>query len=815
MLKKKPFKLGYVGVSKDTYSVLYHKMGDYSVVLSLVNSVQKYCGDSAEYESFHGVFTNILKVLGEGYTIQKHDIFSKKTYKGKDATDYLGKKYFNHFKGRKYNDIETYLTITRTVTRSAFFQYDKRDFENFIKNITKVRSLLRDAGFLERPLENIEVELFIKRYLAVNFADDNYSIRNFKVTNEKFDFGATAMKVISLVDIDEVNLPNEILTHTNLNFGYKFPVDLLSFLHTIPDCDTVIYNQVIRVPNQKREIIKLEGKKKKHSSVPDPANDLCVEDIDNVLALIARSNELLVYCHYDVILSGPEKGVELATNYLESHLFAFGLIPSMNSFNQKELFTASFPGHTHDLQEYDEFFTTSDPAVSLLYKEAPIQNEVSDFQIYLTDRKGLPVAIDTSDLPMETGRINNRNKFVLGPSGSGKSFFMNTMVKQYFEQDTDIILVDTGHSYSGLCEYYGGRYISYSEEKPITMNPFLVTREELNEEKKDFIKSLIALLWKGADGDISQMEDSMLIKVVADFYRDYFETKTKVKSLNFNSFYDFSIDRIREIRDAQKLHIDVEEYAFILEKFYKGGEYDTILNSEVDSSLFDEKFIVFEIDNIKDNKVLFPITTLIIMDVFLQKMRHKSNRKALIIEEAWKAIASKLMAGYILYVYKTVRKFWGEAIVVTQELEDIIGNEIVKNSIINNSDTIILLDQAKFKENYQEVANLLSLSKVEQNKIFTINNLENKDNRSRFKEVYIKRGSKGEVYGVEVSMEEYLTYTTEKREKQAIARYLEKYPDYTQAIDHFIIDLKQSGLSIPKFSAKVMVTELEPIHQDK
>ena len=205
--------------------------------------------------------------------------------------------------------------------------------------------------------------------------------------------------------------------------------------------------------------------------------------------------------------------------------------------------------------------------------------------------------------------------------------------------------------------------------------------------------------------------------------------------------------------------------------------------------MFDEPFIVFEIDNVKDNPKLFPIVTLIIMDTFIQKMRlRKDRRKALIIEEAWKAIASKLMGGYILYLYKTVRKFWGEAVVVTQELDDIIGNTVVKDSIINNSDTFILLDQTKFKDNFDKIASLLSLNKVEQNKIFTINNLNNKFGRSRFKEFYIKRGSKGEVYGNEVSLEQYLTYTTEKPEKIAIEYYADHCNNYDEALQLFVKD---------------------------
>ena len=280
------------------------------------------------------------------------------------------------------------------------------------------------------------------------------------------------------------------------------------------------------------------------------------------------------------------------------------------------------------------------------------------------------------------------------------------------------------------------------------------------------------------------------------------EEKLEAKELSSNGVYDYCDKFLPLYLNNKKHHITEKEFnlmtfLFVLKDFYKGGRYGTTLNESADNTLFDEPFIVFEIDNVKDNPKLFPIVTLIIMDTFIQKMRlRKDRRKALIIEEAWKAIASKLMGGYILYLYKTVRKFWGEAVVVTQELDDIIGNAVVKDSIINNSDTFILLDQTKFKDNFDKIASLLSLNKVEQNKIFTINNLNNKFGRSRFKEFYLKRGSKGEVHGNEVSLEQYLTYTTEKPEKSAVEYYVQQYGNYDEALQKIVGDLKNFGDSL-------------------
>lgn len=420
---------------------------------------------------------------------------------------------------------------------------------------------------------------------------------------------------------------------------------------------------------------------------------------------------------------------------------------------------------------------------------------------------------------------------------------MNSVVRQLWEQNTDIVMVDTGNSYEGLCEYVGGKYIAYTEDKPITMNPFNISKRELNIEKIDFLKNLILLIWKGSETQIPELEFRVVEQLVTEYYDFYFngvqpypssqkETLRKnlstmekrrgteltqihdkveklikgleerrmalsVKTLSFDSFYEFACERLDQICIENNITtIDCDNFAYMLQNFYRGGKYDKILNENVDSTLFDETFIVFEVDAIKENKQLFPIVTLIIMDVFLQKMRIKKNRKVLVIEEAWKAIASPLMAEYIKYLYKTARKFWASVGVVTQEIQDIIGSEIVKEAIINNSDVVMLLDQSKFKERFDTIKSILGLTDVDCKKIFTINRLENKDGRSFFREVFIRRGSTSNVYGVEEPHECYMTYTTERAEKEALKLYKSELQcSHQEAIEAYCRDWDASGIS--------------------
>ena len=859
----------------DGVGVLYTKTGEYSAVLKIENPVQKYSADIDSYYDFTHLFTALAQTLGEGYAIHKQDIFVRKQFASEpaDGQEFLSASYFRYFKGRPYTDSLCYLTITQEAKKSRLFSFDNKKWRDFLVKIRKVHDQLHDSGVQARFLNKAEASEYVDRYFAMNFKDRTVSMTNFKADDETVSMGDKRCKVYSLVDVDCAALPSMIRPYTNIEVNNtEMPVDLASVVDNIPDAETVVYNQVIFLPNQKRELAMLDKKKNRHASIPNPNNQMAVEDIKCVQEVIARESKQLVYTHFNMVVA-VSAGADLqkCTNHLENAFGRMGIHISKRAYNQLELFVGSFPGNCYTLnEEYDRFLTLSDAAMCLMYKERVLHSEETPLKIYYTDRQGVPVAIDITGKEGKNKLTDNSNFFCLGPSGSGKSFHINSVVRQLHEQGTDVVMVDTGNSYEGLCEYLGGKYISYTEERPITMNPFRINREEYNIEKIDFLKNLILMIWKGSDSQIPEIEFRIVEQIIIDYYDAYFNGFTrytdeqrevllknlfaaasrknpnkpprevdemvrkqievlearraalKVTELSFNSFFDYSFDRLEQICTENDITtISYSTYSTMLQPFYKGGAYEKILNETVDSALFDETFIVFEVDAIKENKKLFPIVTLIIMDVFLQKMRIKKNRKVLVIEEAWKAIASPLMAEYIKFMYKTARKFWASVGVVTQEIQDIIGSEIVKGAIINNSDVVMLLDQSKFKERFDEIRKILGLTEVDCKKIFTINRLENKDGRSFFREVFIRRGTTSGVYGVEEPHECYMTYTTERAEKEALKLYKKELRcSHQEAIEAYCRDWDASGIgkSLP-FAQKVnetgRVLNLRPVYESK
>lgn len=929
------------------FAVVYTKKGDFSAVIKMTNPVRKYSADIDGYYSYNTLFNNILQTLGTGFALHKQDVFVRRRFDmmkaaGKDTKyGFLTSAYLKFFSGRLYTDVTTYLVITQNNKKTGFSAFDEKVWRTFKTKVAKVMDQLHDGGIKASFLGVDECRDYADRFFAINFRDEVFSMTDFKVDNESIRMGNRHCKIYSLLDVDDVGLPGSLRPYTDLHVNNtSMPVDLLSAIDSIPGADTIVYNQVIFIPNQKSELSRLDKVKNRHASLPSPGNQVSVEDIKKVQEIIAREGKQLVYSHYNMIVAAPAtQDLQKITNHLENIFDRQGIHLSRRAYNQLELFVSSFPGNCFQLnKDYDRFLTLSEAALCLMYKESQVKGDESPLKCWYTDRQGVPLVVDTTGKEGKVKYTDNSNFFVLGPSGSGKSFFMNTVMRQYYEQDTDCVIVDTGDSYEGLCNIFEGTYISYSKEHPISMNPFKVTEAEYNEnfnEKKGFLRSLIFLIFKGNKAP-SKLEETIINQTIIEYYTEYFtpfegytdeerkamrdllllvdkkngeyekyeneleklyeaeninedydeeveaelrrredkrkrdkrlrtklqnviddsaategekesaltalqrltpevvegkylarinkridrmeqrRKKLRVKELSFNTYYEYVLERIPQIMREQNVHFDIDNFAAILKPFYKGGEMEVTLNNDMDSSLFDERFIVFEIDKVKDDPVLFPIIVLIIMDVFTQKMRIKKGRKCLVIEEAWKAIATPTMAEYIKYLYKTARKHWAMVGVVTQEIEDVTSSEIVKEAIINNSDVFMLLDQNKYKEKFDKIKTVLALTDIDCKKIFTINRLDNKSDRSAFKEVYIKRGITGDVYGVEEPRECYMAYTTEKAEKEALKLYKRMLStDYQHAIEAFCRDWERSGIKKSLEFSKKVLAEGKPLNLQK
>ena len=767
---------------------------------------------SSEYEAIHAAWVKALKVLPDYSVVHKQDWFVKESYAPdlqKEAS-FLSRSFERHFNERPFLNHFCYLFLTKTTRerarmRSNFStlcrghilprEINRETFQRFTDAVGQFEQIINESGFirLERLSDDeicgtADTPGVIERYLSLS-PDGSACLEDIDLQADRMRVGDKLLCLHTLSDVED--LPGKVGTdcryerlstdRSDCRLSFAAPVGLLL------SCNHV-YNQYVFVDDSAETLRHFEKTAKNMQSLSrySRQNQINKEWIDLYLNEAHSRGLTSVRCHCNV-MAWAEDAEELkrVRNDVGGQIAMMECTPRHNTIDVPTLFWAAMPGNAGDFPAEESFHTFIEPAVCFFTEETNYRSSLSPFGIRMCDRiSGKPLHLDISDEPMRRGVTTNRNKFVLGPSGSGKSFFMNHLVRQYYEQGTHVVLVDTGNSYQGLCGMIrrrtkgeDGIYYTYTEEKPISFNPFYTDDYVFDVEKKDSIKTLLLTLWKSEDDRITKTESGELGSAVNAYVERIRSDRSIVPC--FNTFYEYMRDDYRKELSEREIKVgksdfDIDNMLTTMRQYYRGGRYDFLLNSTENIDLLNKRFIVFEIDSIKENRELFPIVTIIIMEAFINKMRRlKGVRKQLVVEEAWKALSSANMAEYLRYLYKTVRKYYGEAVVVTQEVDDIISSPVVKEAIINNSDCKILLDQRKYMNKFDQIQTLLGLTDKEKSQILSIN-MANHSGR-KYKEVWIGLGgTRSAVYATEVSEEEYLCYTTEETEKVEVLRLSER-----------------------------------------
>ena len=766
-----------------------------------------------EYEALHGAWLKALKVLPDYTVVHKQDFFIEERYAApEDGSErsFLARSYERHFNERPYLRHSCYLYVTKTtpermrqtsassvLCRGFIVPREMRDTDavtRFLEAAEQMERILNDSGLVhvERLTETEIVGTaddagLLARYFALSDEQRPVVNEDIRLDPDVMRIGDKYLSMHTLSDLDM--LPQSVATdfryerlstdRSDCRLSFAAPVGLLL------SCNHV-YNQVIFLDDHDETLKRLEASARNMNSLAgySRSNAINREWIEMYLNEAHSQGLRSVRCHCNVMAwAESEAELKRIRNDVGSQLALMGCTPHHNTVDVPVLFWAAIPGNEADFPAEESFYTFLDQALCLFNGETNYRSSLSPFGIKMSDRlSGIPIHLDISDLPMKRGTITNRNKFILGPSGSGKSYLTNHLVRQYWEQGSHILLVDTGNSYQGLCSLIhaktkgrDGVYFTYTEEAPIAFNPFYVEDGVYDVEKRESLKTLLLTLWKRESEEPTRSEEVALSNAVNLYLSKLRADRSIVPS--FDTFYEFvetDYRRLLEQKRVREKDFDLANFLNVLEPYYKGGEYDYLLNSDRQLDLLDKRFIVFELDNISSNRTLLPVVTLIIMETFISKMRRlKGVRKMILIEECWKALTSANMSTYIRYLYKTVRKYFGEAVVVTQEVDDIISSPIVKESIINNADCKILLDQRKYLSKFDGIQRLLGLTDKERAQILSIN-LSN-DPKRRYKEVWIGLGGvQSAVYATETSAAEDLCYTTEESEKMQVMELAEK-----------------------------------------
>ncbi len=797
------------------HDALLSKMGDITVAFK-IELPELFTLSNEEYEALHHAWIKAIKVLPTHSIMHKQDWFTETSFKPqfiKEDNSFLSRSSDRFFNERPFLDHQAYIFLTkkpanRKVSSSVFSSLLKRSmvpeetiqpkhFHDFMNHIGQFEKILSDSGFVTlQKLNNDQLINIVSQY--INLQSDDETLRDI-VFHPEWMIGENHCQLYTMADAQyvpalcgsRINYDKYSTDKTKFSVGFASPVgQLLSCNH--------IYNQFVFIEDSPKTLQKLESKRLRLQSLSaySRENTIAKEATDQFLNEAIAEQRLPVKAHFNIMAwTSNREELKIIRNLCSSALAQMDATPKIETEGAPQIFWAGIPGNAADFPMNDTFDTFSPQACCFFNMETNYRSSLSPIGIRLGDRlTGRPVHVDISDEPMNKGICTNRNKFILGPSGSGKSFFTNHMVRSYYEQGTHVVLVDVGHSYKGLCDMVHGYYFTYSEKDPIRFNPFYIGYGDvLDTEKKESIKTLLLALWK-KDNETYNRSEYVALSNALQLYFDKLDKQPDIFPC-FDSFYEFLKDEFVIVLRGDNVKdkdFDVSNFLYVLRPYYNGGEFDYLLNAKENLDLLQQPFIVFELDNIKDHPILFPVVTIIIMEVFISKMRKlKGIRKMILIEEAWKAIAKEGMAEYIKYLFKTVRKFFGEAIVVTQEVEDIISSPVVKQAIINNSDCKILLDQSKYQNKFDQIQELLGLTEKEKALVLSVNKAN--DPTKKYKEVFISLGGiLSRVYRTEVSLEEYLAYTTEETEKVKMQAYAKKYGSIQKGIAAMAADMRMS-----------------------
>ena len=805
------------------HDCILSKQGDVTVVFK-AELPEIFTLSDQEYEAFHQAWLRAVKLLPKFSVFHKQDWFIDSKFEAdfsNEDTSFLTRSSERLFNERPFLDHSCYILLTKkpvgrkkssslvsNLLRSSIVPEETLHAQlrqEFIDSTGQFRRILEDSGFVKLTrLRNDELRSqsrkigIIERYCSLSEKDDSFVYQDIGFT-DGLQVGDKHCQIYTLGDA--ADLP--ALCGSRINFDRystdktKFSIGFASTLGQLLSCNH-IYNQYIFIEDSQKTLQKLESKRLRLQSLSaySRENLIARDSTNDFLNEAIGQQRLPVKAHFNVLAwTADKEELKNIKNKVSSALAQMDAAAKQETVGAAQIYWAGIPGNAADFPMNDTFDTFAEQAVCFLNMETGYRSSLSPTGIRLGDRlTGKPVHVDISDEPIQLGICTNRNKFILGPSGSGKSFFTNHMVRSYYEQGTHIVIVDVGHSYKGLCDMVGGYYFTYDEKNPIRFNPFYISEgDTLDTEKKESIKTLLLALWK-KDNETCNRSEYVALSNALQLYYEKLEADKSLFPC-FDSFYEFLKTDFVKVLEGDKVKekdFDVTNFLYVLRPYYKGGEFDYLLNATENLELMQERFIVFELDNIKDHPILFPVVTIIIMEVFISKMRKlKGIRKMILIEEAWKAIAKEGMAEYIKYLFKTVRKFYGEAIVVTQEVEDIISSPVVKQAIINNSDCKILLDQSKYQNKFDQIQELLGLTEKEKALVLSVNKANDPD--KKYKEVFISLGGMlSKVYRTEVSLEEYLAYTTEETEKMKVQAYAKKFDgDIKKGIAALANDLRE------------------------
>lgn len=800
-----------IPVADVEHDVIISKQGDLSLVFS-ARLPEIFTLSEDEYENIHQGMIRALKALPAGTIFHKQDWFRKRRYVGNFSKDqsFLQSSGELFFTGRHYLDHDCYFILTQPVK-------ERRQVTSLVNNLLRPHivaeqtiqpealqafenvgaqfiRLVQEAGIALMRLKDADIlsdehrQGLLEQYFSLASSAQELLIKDIGLKDE-LRVGEDYVKCFTLSDTKllPATISSSIAYDRYSTDKTTFPISFAAPCGLLLSCDHV-YNQIILIKDalSSRQALEKKALRLRSLATYSRENALSHDAVNQYLNECVGEGRIPAAVHCNLLTMAPSREESREqVNMVSAALAQMEIVAKIETIGAPQIYWACIPGNAANMPGNECFDSFIEQGTCFMNWETSAASSLPATGIRFGDRlTGKPIYVDLFNEPVRSGLITNRNMFVCGASGGGKSMSVNHILRTQYDQGAHILMVDIGGSYKGLCALVGGVYFTYEEINPIAFNPFFIPEGEiLDTEKKESLKTLLVSLWKQENEHFNRSEYVALSNALQGYYQ--FLSGDANMFPCFNTFYEYLEDhyteRLREQRVKEK-DFDIDNFLYVLKPYYKGGEFDYLLNASSNVDLLHERFIVFELDNIKDHPILFPVVTLVIMELFVSKMRKIPGiLKVLAIEEAWKPITKGAMADFMRYIIKTVRKFYGITCIVTQEIDDLLSSPVIKETIINNSDIKILMDMRKFMHKFDQLQSALGMTDKAKT-ILLSGNRDNEPGRT-YRENYIELGGQYmRVVRNELCPEEYYAYTTEAKEKVKVQQYAEKYGSYEEGI---------------------------------
>lgn len=739
--------------------------------------------------------------------VHRQDVYYRRGYKGMKSDTYLGGKYQRHFQGRGYLVHRQYIYLTLTSKQSALRAHSSSGL--FLMHFLSGK-VARENAVRLLSVGNDFISTFTSSGMvsARRLTDDDL-MQNIGLYRH--------LGRDTFMDTDTELHPDRVIQDGKVIWSYAYSEarDLPGYLsrsikaekyssqhaqlHTsagaavgpLLQCEHIVNSYILTTPREET-LAEMDSRRRKMVSMSsrDAENRLNAEELEKYLTAVHKDSLTTVRYHFNIIVWSQPKDMDAVSGQVTAALARMNVSSVRNTFDTPVIWYAGFPGAACEISR-DNLMTMELRSSLCMGISETFQRGIPGGRIRLRDRlRGIPIAIDMQDAAEKAGCVTNYNAFIMGPSGSGKSFFTNTLVRNLYDAGETVFIIDIGDSYEGLCSVINcqsggkeGHYYKWDAVKKLSFDAFWDIDSWVDEngvldkqsEGLGFVTSFIQTLWRpkgGWDSSSVNILDAML----ADFTTFCRRNSLKPVLDDLHMFFRESILKRMSSPEGYPCgdssitlrEFNLKDMLTAMESYTGKGPYAFLLNDRNPVDVISSRFTVFEMQQISESKDQFlSLVLLCIMNAFNAKMRREPERfKVMIIEEAWKAIMNETMAPFMKSLWKTSRKFNTSAIVVTQQMSDIIGSEFLKDTILENSDTKILLKPTGNQGLLTQTCDLLGLTEHQKAMVMSMNLTE-----SNIRDVFIALSDKySGVFTNEVSPQELIAYESNKGKKK---RFLE------------------------------------------